>query len=155
MTIARASSAAMISAGISVHPANRAAEVLLCPARISNLSLPAIDLPPLHAVCTVSFRPRTLPCAVLRPIPFDAATSFPLCWSCEAWSHAARRVRLNAKRTVWDLGEPQQASGNVQKNIPTHCLPLPYATLCCKYKILMKAVAECPKPAFLYPLFCA
>ena len=59
----------------------------------------------------IAHRSRQL--APLCGYPPDVVTSLSPCWSCEAWSHAVRRVRLDAKRPVRGLGEPQQgASGN-------------------------------------------
>ena len=56
-------------------------------------------------------------------IPPNAVTSLSPCWSCEAWSHADRRVRLEAKRSVRGLGESQQAHGGIESDIPMPCLP--------------------------------
>ena len=44
-------------------------------------------------------------------IPPDAVISFSPCQSCEAWSHAVRRVRLDAKRPVQGLGNPNKRMG--------------------------------------------
>ena len=41
----------------------------------------------------------------------------------ERESHADRRVRPDALRPVRGLGEPQQATSNIQKDIAGHCLP--------------------------------
>ena len=71
------------------------------------------DGSPLQAACIAPLRPRGTPLAPLCGYPPDVVTSLSPCWSCEAWSHAVRRVRLDAKRPVRGLGEPQQgASGN-------------------------------------------
>ena len=53
------------------------------------------------------------PCA-LCGYPHDAALLSP-CWSCEAWSRTDRCVRLDAKRPVRGLGEPQQAAPEYRK----------------------------------------
>ena len=90
------------------------------------------DGSPLQAACIAPLRPRG-PLALLCGYPPDVVTSLSPCWSCEAWSHAVRRVRLDAKRPVRGLGEPQQGASGNPKGYPdallayvsTHSLNLP------------------------------
>ena len=72
------------------------------------------DLSPLQAACVASLRTRSTPLAPLCGYPHDAALLSP-CWSCEAWSRTDRCVRLDAKRPVRGLGEPQQAAPEYRK----------------------------------------
>ena len=91
------------------------------------------DGSPLQAACVAPLRPRGTPLAPLCGYPPDVVTSLSPCWSCEAWSHAVRRVRLDAKRPVRGLGEPQQGASGNPKGYPdallayvsTHSLNLP------------------------------
>ena len=46
------------------------------------------------------------------------------CGALHGRSHAARRVRSGTVCPIRGLGEPQQASENIQKDILTHCLPM-------------------------------
>ena len=48
-------------------------------------------------------------------IPRETAALLSPCWSCEAWSRTDRCVRLDAKRPVRGLGEPQQAASEYRK----------------------------------------
>ncbi len=73
------------------------------------------DLSPLQAACVASLRTRSTPLAPLYGYPHDAAASLSPCWSCEAWSRTDRCVRLDAKRPVRGLGEPQQAASEYRK----------------------------------------
>ena len=60
-------------------------------------------------------RTRGTPLAPLCGYPHNAAASLSPCWSCEAWSRTDRCVRLDAKRPVRGLGEPQQAASEYRK----------------------------------------
>ncbi len=73
------------------------------------------DLSPLQAACIASLRTRSTPLAPLCGYSHNAAASLPPCWSCEAWSRTDRCVRLDAKRPVRGLGEPQQAASEYRK----------------------------------------
>ena len=73
------------------------------------------DLSPLQAACVALLRTRGTPFAPLCGYPHDVATSLSPCWSCEAWSRTDRCVRLDAKRPVRGLGEPQQAASEYRK----------------------------------------
>ncbi len=75
--------------------------------RPAELQLGITDMALSQAACVAPLRPRgTSPCATLRLSRYAGTLLFP-CWSCEAWSHAVRRVRLDAKRPVRGLGFPQ------------------------------------------------
>ena len=73
------------------------------------------DLSPPRVACIASLRTRGTPLAPLCGYPHDAAVSLSPCWSCEAWSRTDRCVRLDAKRPVRGLGEPQQAASEYRK----------------------------------------
>ena len=74
-------------------------------------------------------------------IPRDTATLLSPCWSCEAWSRTDRCVRLDAKRPVRGLGEPQQAASEYRKRYSD-------ALLACSNTYSLNRLSAC---AILYP----
>lgn len=68
-----------------------------------------------------------------------------------AQSHAERRVRPNATRTVWGLGEPQQASRNIPKGYSGSLLAYVIETKFLKEHLLM--LGELYMGTFLFSNF--
>ncbi len=101
---------------------------------IADLSLPRV-------ACIASLRTRGTPLAPLCGYPHDAAVSLSPCWSCEAWSRTDRCVRLDAKRPVRGLGEPQQAASEYRKRYSD-------ALLACSNTYSLNRLSAC---AILYP----
>ena len=99
------------------------------------------DLSPPRVACIASLRTRGTPLAPLCGYPHDAAVSLSPCWSCEAWSRTDRCVRLDAKRSVRGLGEPQQAASEYRKRYSD-------ALLACSNTYSLNRLSAC---AILYP----
>ena len=99
------------------------------------------DLSPLQAACVASLCTRGTPLAPLSGYPHNAAVSLSPCWSCEAWSRTDRCVRLDAKRPVRGLGEPQQAASEYRKRYSD-------ALLACSNTYSLNRLSAC---AILYP----
>ena len=99
------------------------------------------DLSPLQAAFVAPLRTRGTPLAPLCGYPHNAAASLSPCWSCEAWSRTDRCVRLDAKRPVRGLGEPQQAASEYRKRYSD-------ALLACSNTYSLNRLSAC---AILYP----
>ncbi len=67
----------------------------------------------------------TPPCTALRLSRYAGTLLFP-CWSCEAWSHAARRVRLDVEATSPGLGVSPTSVSEYPKGYPRNIAGLRY-----------------------------
>lgn len=94
-----------------------------------------------QAACVASLRTRGMPLAPLCGYPHDAATSLSPCRSCEVWNRTDRCVRLDTKRPVRGLGEPQQAASEYRKRYSD-------ALLACSNTHSLNRLSAC---AILYP----